>query len=93
MLTVTPIVVPKDLEVSVSAVVKSRNGWYAVAYQLPGKSPPLPKNESITFSAYSWGGVGKPEKGEVVIVKDIRRFKNGWRALQAIPSTKQQTTA
>ena len=63
-----------------------------VEAQVTGKTPKgdivFAKAESygtVTFklSLDVWSGDGLPQKGEIVILEQITRFKRGWRALKA----------
>lgn len=38
---------------------------------------------SVLLNATCWRGAGGPQKGEVIIISGLTRFKKGWRAMLA----------
>lgn len=42
---------------------------------------------SITFSLSVWQGESPPATGQEVVLHEVTKFRNGWRALKASPVT------
>ena len=78
----------KYYEAVVSSLQGENSNRYAVCYLSDSQVelPNVKKGETITFSLNCWKDASSlPEKGEVVRLRDIRKFKKGWRALHASP--------
>lgn len=76
------------VEAVVQGKGQGKHGWYAWANVDPATLPPGAKIEgSITFSLEPETGVWKetdyPDEGTVVILNDLRKKREGWRAMEA----------
>jgi hypothetical protein len=72
------MVTSTNIEAIVQNVVPGKHGLYAVTTSTSIKG-------SITFSLHKevWKEDGIPERGNLVILTDVRRKPSGWRAYKA----------
>lgn len=38
---------------------------------------------SVLVNATCWRGVGSPQKGEIIVISGLTKFRKGWRAMSA----------
>jgi hypothetical protein len=70
------------IEATVGKVVIRDKGSYLVAYP---KLQVLPSGTPITCSLDNWDDTSLPEKGQKILLADVREFSKGWRATRAQP--------
>ena len=73
----------EGIEATVAKVVLREKGSYVVTY--PRKSGLIPDKKTITFSLSCWNDSVLPEKGQVVLLFNLREYQKGWRAHRACP--------
>ncbi len=77
-------------QATVEAVVTAVIGSGERAYVVVRLNTALPDSKleagtTVTFSLSEWSGRHGPKRGQVVILSDIEKFKDGWRARSASP--------
>ncbi len=70
------------IEATVGKIVNRKQGSYLVAY--PKKRVSY-GSIAITCSLKNWRDTRSPEKGQVILLANVREFVNGWRASHAKP--------
>ena len=72
-----------EVESTIGKVIKRKVGSYMVTYSTISNG--CPRETKITCTLSNWEDKALPEKGQQVILSDLRKFKNEWRALRARP--------
>lgn len=74
-----------EVEAKVHKVISEEAVQYFVAFPISDHSHGVSTSTSITCSLVNWHGNSLPIKNQMVLLGEVQKFSNGWRARTARP--------